>query len=259
MEREECKALAVEVTPVTMEGLLTWIGDCVDKGPRGEILAGHNLHSVYLYHIDERFRNFYEQADVVLADGAPILWDYLLSGGRSPISRIGSTDWIPKLDAVSGLERVMVVGASESSNRRFVAWLSNLLPKACVDGIPGYEWSHKKASIALERIKQARPQLILIGLGMPRQEEFALDVNDASYGCLIATVGGALDQLSGVQNNAPRWIGHVGLEWAWRLASQPKRLAGRYLVEPWKLLFLRIRSIVPGKGCDPEEGCSGVI
>lgn len=219
---------------------MQYISSAVSEGiPR--VVAGHNLHSAYLFHTESEFRGFYDYADVVLADGAPVIWDYRFSRGRRSNRRLGSTDWLPQLRQVAGLQRICVVGASPESNTLFLKWLTKLLPDAHVQGIPGDNWNQEKADHAAGLISEFAPQLILIGIGMPRQEIFATRLLQGGCTAVVATIGGAIDQLAGVQRNAPRWTGRVGLEWLFRLATQPKRLWRRYLVEPLKLLWLRTR------------------
>lgn len=205
------------------------------------VVVGHNLHSVYLYHTHSQMRELYRAASIILPDGAPVLWDYKLSGGRSAAHRIGSTDWIPALGNVQGLERLLIVGASEDSNTKCVQRLKRVLPRTQVFGVPGAAWNDQSHNLLNAQCKSLDPQLVLVGLGMPLQEEVALSLLKSNTKSVIATVGGAIDQIAGVQRNAPRWLGMVGIEWIWRLLTQPRRLWRRYLVEPWLLVGLRLR------------------
>lgn len=238
--RVACKMLAVEVTPQTVGTLLDEFSRRLASGV-GATVAGHNLHSVYLYHTDCRLQEFYRGATIVLADGAPVLWDYRLSGNPLQSDRVGSTDWIPHLGRVSGLSSIMVIGASRYANDLFVERLEDFVPEAVIRGIPGLGWNEERAEAALEDVERYAPNLIMSGLGMPLQESFAWRVALACPGSIVATVGGAIDQIAGVQRNAPRWLGKYGLEWVWRLVSQPRRLWSRYLIEPWKLIGVRVR------------------
>ena len=89
---------------------------------------------------------------------------------------------------------------------------------------------------ALADIAAFEPDIIFVGMGMPRQERWIQDNRAAITRGVIFSVGAAFDYEAGVQKAAPRWTGRVGLEWLYRLASQPVRLAHRYLVEPWFLV-----------------------
>jgi N-acetylglucosaminyldiphosphoundecaprenol N-acetyl-beta-D-mannosaminyltransferase len=88
----------------------------------------------------------------------------------------------------------------------------------------------------VEAINAYRPDIVLVGMGMPRQEIWVLE-NQAKLGpCVTFTVGGAFDYEAGVQRPSPRWMGQVGMEWLFRLMVDPQRLFTRYCVEPWHLL-----------------------
>ncbi|MDP3379476.1 MAG: WecB/TagA/CpsF family glycosyltransferase, partial [Brevundimonas sp.] len=79
-------------------------------------------------------------------------------------------------------------------------------------------------------------QVLLVGMGMPRQEIWIADHLDALPDCVVLNVGAAFDYEAGVQKAAPRWMGKAGLEWLYRLAVDPRRLFHRYCVEPWHLI-----------------------
>ncbi|MFS0868185.1 WecB/TagA/CpsF family glycosyltransferase [Microbacterium sp. 179-B 1A2 NHS] len=232
----------VSVTPRTTLDVARHLEGALDR--RGSsILAAHNLHSVYLFHTNSRFRAFYEVADLVLIDGRPLL-TYLNKVRRrrkevalSSAYRIGSTDWIDDAISLVGIRRICVLGASESANADFLNRYEGAGCKKFL-GIPADPWEPDKAKQTVEQVRQFQPDITLVALGMPLQESVALLLREANVGGVIATVGGAIDQLSGHQVHAPRWLGKIGLEWTWRLASHPRRLAHRYLVEPFILLSI---------------------
>jgi N-acetylglucosaminyldiphosphoundecaprenol N-acetyl-beta-D-mannosaminyltransferase len=80
-------------------------------------------------------------------------------------------------------------------------------------------------------------------MGMPRQETWVVRNYEALPDCVVFTVGGAFDYEAGAQVPAPRWIGQLGLEWLFRLATRPG-LFGRYLIEPWSLVGPAIGDLV---------------
>ena len=110
------------------------------------------------------------------------------------------------------------------------------------EGWDGESWSDEKAQSVCEAVTIFQPDLILVGLGMPLQEDFISRYQDALPPAVIATIGGAIDQISGAQAAAPRWLGRLGVEWFWRLVAHPKKLGPRYLVEPWKLMMLVVKN-----------------
>ncbi len=246
LERQHVPFLDVEATPVTVSELTEVLSTFVAEG-RTRTVVGHNLHSVTLLHSDPVFRSFYEQSDVVLIDGAPVLWLWAKTGedddGRGPVMdyRLGSTDWIPALGNVEGLKRIAVIGAGAVANAGAVARLREIVPGARVDGMPGEEWNGELEETAVDWLARLRPQLVLLGLGMPLQEQVMARRLATLPPAVYCAVGGAIEQLAGVQKLAPRWIGRLGLEWAWRLLLHPQRVAYRVFGEPWVLLGLLLR------------------
>jgi N-acetylglucosaminyldiphosphoundecaprenol N-acetyl-beta-D-mannosaminyltransferase len=234
-------SLDVTVTPSTAGETVNAVATAVEN-TNSTLVGAHNLHSVYLLHTNERFRRFYDVADLVLIDGWPILAAINRERSRGrlpefrPDYRIGSTDWIPKAIQSPQVSRVCVIGASRTSNMRFVERQHEKNESVEFLGYPGVPWSPARLEDLIDSVRTFRPQLTLVGMGMPLQEEIALALRAAAIPGVIATVGGAIDQLSGKQAHAPRWTGQLKVEWLWRLASDPRRLAHRYLVEPIKLL-----------------------
>ncbi len=244
MVRVQLPISDTEVDLVSMDVLLEWLGE---NSTEHRLLLGHNLHSLYLCEKDTGFRQMYERADLVLADGFPV-WtaakkcakqmpsDLREAASRSP--RIGSTDWLPRLDRVGRSLRIAAIGASPESNAEAVRRLTDQFPLHQFIGWDGFDGRVSLELDGFAGLTEFAPDLVLVGLGMPRQEQW-LDQHWSSLPpAVYAAVGGAIDQLSGNQRPAPRWLGHLGIEWVWRLLSQPRRLAGRYLVEPFKLAYV---------------------
>lgn len=242
----EC--LRIAVTPLTVPQTVA----IATNGRGKRLLLNHNLHSAYLHDTDPKFRALYRDADWIIVDGAPILWLASKSVRQrfGPEYRVGSTDWLSALPSSNERKRLFVFGASADSNSEAIYRLRRSLPQWAVSGVDGYV----EDGDAVTRISQFRPDLVIIGLGMPRQEHFLLtnfaNLPNATY----ATVGGAIDYLAGTKRLAPRWVGHIGMEWAWRLAHEPRRLAYRYLIEPLKL----VGRIVARRMLQRRSGRSGV-
>jgi N-acetylglucosaminyldiphosphoundecaprenol N-acetyl-beta-D-mannosaminyltransferase len=241
--RQRIPVLGVDATPLTVPQMTAALNRFVAEGVT-RIVVGHNLHSVTLFHSDPEFRALYEDSDVVLLDGAPVLWLWGRSGDTDgPVMdyRLGSTDWIPALGNVEGLERIAVIGAGAEANAKAVARLAEIAPNAKVAGMPGEGWNDEIEGKAVAWLAGLRPQLVLIGLGMPLQEKVLRRQLGALPPAVYCAVGGAIEQIAGIQKLAPRWLGRMGLEWAWRLLLHPRRVAYRVFGEPWVLLGLLIR------------------
>lgn len=243
LARQHIPVLGVDATPLKVDELLEVLAAFVADGTKRTVV-GHNLHSVTLTHSDAGFRSVYEHSDVVLLDGAPVLW--LWSRTRKAVGpvmeyRLGSTDWLPSLGKVAGLKRIAVVGAGAEANALAVEKLRSIVPGATVAGLPGEGWNDDVETAAVRWLAEQQPQLVLLGLGMPLQESVLQRRLDTLPPAIYCMVGGAIDQLAGIQKLAPRWLGRLGLEWAWRLLLHPRRVAYRVFGEPWVLLWLLAR------------------
>lgn len=250
LDRQQIPVLDVHATPLRVSELVEELNRFIEDGSTRTVL-GHNLHSVTLTLSDDGFRRLYEESDVVLLDGAPVLWLWGRTGNaEGPVMdyRLGSTDWLPALHQVRGLERIAVVGAGAEANAGAVSRLKDIVPHAHVAGFPGEGWGPALEDAAVAWLHREQPQLVLLGLGMPLQEEVLQrrlrDMPPAVY----CAVGGAIEQLAGVQKLAPRWLGRMGLEWAWRLLLHPRRVAYRVLGEPWVLLWLLVGRRIKNRG-----------
>jgi N-acetylglucosaminyldiphosphoundecaprenol N-acetyl-beta-D-mannosaminyltransferase len=219
------------VSPLTCSEVV----EIATNGSGKRLLLHHNLHSSYLHETDANFRRLYQRADRTIVDGAPILWlTSLFTGSRlSAVYRIPSTEWIAALSQVDTPRRLFAFGATAESNRKAVEELRRHLTTWTVAGVDGYV----DDDVAIRRIADFAPDLVIVGLGMPRQEHFLLRNLDRLPDATYATVGGAIDYLAGTRRLAPRWLGPLGVEWLWRLAGEPRRLGYRYLVEPTLLLY----------------------
>lgn len=240
--RDRLRLLDVDVTALPERRVATVLGDLIAMGGR-RIVVGHNLHSCYLYHTLPEFKSLYDAADVVLMDGAPVyaLWKRQHSaGGHDSSFRVGSTDWIRHLAEVPGLHRLAVVGTTSQSNGEACSRLRLQLPGTEVLGFAGEDWGDEREKTVVTKLREFRPQLVLLGLGMPLQETVLWKRRDELPDAVYGAVGGALDQISGHQRLAPRWLGRLGFEWLWRLLLSPRRVFGRVFIEPWKLALLLI-------------------
>ncbi|WP_314214302.1 WecB/TagA/CpsF family glycosyltransferase [Pseudarthrobacter equi] len=233
------------VTPLTAPQVNLQIeGFLKASDPKVSVVANHNLHSLYVHEVDPRFRRFYEDADLVLIDGFPVLLSAAAAqrkSGRSSLSsahRVGSLDWVMDVGNIPGVQRVALVGSSPHSNEIAARLINESHEHLEVRGWHGSEWNTGRAAKVVDELAEFQPQVTFVALGMPLQEHFISEYRAQLTPGVYATVGGALDQIAGVQKAAPRWLGKFGLEWLWRLATQPNRLFHRYVIEPWHLALL---------------------
>lgn len=236
---ERHSLLGVEVDSLVSEDIHRIIGTAVTHGAHW-IIGNHNLHSIALVQNDPKMREFFNRATYVFIDGMPIVYLGRLLGKKlTRANRITCLDWlIPVLQTCADMDlNVFFLGSMPGVADRAAAVL-----RAKVKGIKiathhGYfnTHSHENQEV-LQKIIEFRTHVLLVGMGMPRQEHWLLENFDKLNVNVAITLGAFMDYYAGVIPTPPRWMGRVGLEWLYRLCSEPKRLWRRYLLEPWTIL-----------------------
>lgn len=240
--------LGVELHAMDIDALHDEIERAVASGAR-RVLANHNLHSVYLFHHDPAMRRFYERADRVHFDGMPLVWMARRLGyALEPRHRVTYVDWIGELAqraAASGW-RLFYLGGREGIAANAAERLRRRAPGLQIETRPGFfdaaPGSPENLAV-LAAIRDFAPHVLLVGMGMPRQERWILDNLERLEANVLLNAGACFDYVAGAARTPPRWAGRIGLEWLFRLAREPRRLARRYLVEPWFILRLFLGEI----------------
>ena len=226
--------------------LLEFLDGRISSG-RKTVLANLNLHALYCLEQSGTMRRLLRHPSTfVHIDGMPIVWALKLKGravNRS--NRLTYVDWAPdalKLAARRNWKVAFVGSTPETCAvgvRHFQREFPNLEAKAW-DGY--FDLADGSSGSKLHRLKQEvnafGPDLLFVGMGMPRQEQF-LDLHGPDIQYKVAICAGAfLEYFAGEQSRPPRWLGPLGLEWFYRLLLNPRRYGHRYLVEPLALLML---------------------
>jgi N-acetylglucosaminyldiphosphoundecaprenol N-acetyl-beta-D-mannosaminyltransferase len=183
-------------------------------------------------------QRFYELASITFVDGMGVVALGKLLG--KPLHRCHRTtyvDWLPAL-MLAGSQRswrVFFLGSTSETNERGIGLLSKTFPAVRIQGHHGFFGSRAESDAAAAAMREFKPDLVFVGMGMPRQEQWITRNWEALPQAVFLNAGACLEYVAGAQRTPPRWLGRVGLEWTYRLASDPTRLARRYLVEPWAI------------------------
>jgi N-acetylglucosaminyldiphosphoundecaprenol N-acetyl-beta-D-mannosaminyltransferase len=240
--------LGVRVDGLTVATLYQVIAEAVE-GPGPTVIGNHNLHSIYLYHRDPKMRRFYARARYVFIDGMPlILAGRLLGYPLHREHRMTSIDWLRPLlpTVVERGWRILLLGSRPGVAERAAAILRTEFPGLEIGSEHGYfdlRPGSKTGEEVLARVNGFKPDLLCLGLGMPRQEHWIEDHLDRLEAKVVLNLGGFMDLLTGELPLPPRWISQIGLEWLVRLISRPRHVWRRYLWEPWFLVPLMARDL----------------
>ena len=140
---------------------------------------------------------------------------------------------------------IFLLGAGPGVARRAAEQIEARWPKCRVVGVDspphGFESDAAHNERILTAIVTARPDLLVVGLGAPKQELWVRTHWHQLATPVALCVGAAIDFLAGEKRRAPRWMRHSGLEWLHRAASEPRRLAKRYIADAWAFAWLVCR------------------
>jgi N-acetylglucosaminyldiphosphoundecaprenol N-acetyl-beta-D-mannosaminyltransferase len=236
---ERLTLLGVEVQPLTMDEIHRALKKAFEQGKQ-VVVAHHNLHSIYLYHTDAEMRAFYKQVEIAHIDGMPLVfWARLMGYKVDRSHRVTYVDWIRPLlrEARDNGWRVFYLGGKPGVAHRAAEILKGEIPGLELETHHGYfDMEGEDNERVLEVINAFGPHVLLVGMGMPRQEKWVLRNRARLKANAILTAGACFDYVAGAIPTPPRWMGQLGLEWLYRLVSEPRRLWRRYLVEPVYLL-----------------------
>lgn len=198
-----------------------------DAGSTSRVLAFVNAHALNLAARDARFAEHLAQADLLLRDGSGLA-TLLRWMGRPAGRNLNGTDFIPRLLRACDGRRLAVIGSRAPYVERGASAIARqLMPHSAILWADGYQ----PDAHYLALLRAQRPELVLLAMGMPRQEALAQVLRAALPGpCLIVCGGAIVDFLAGKTPRAPAWLRRRGLEWLWRLAQEPRRLFGRYVI-----------------------------
>ena len=238
----------VEIDPVTLEQAIDAIERLVTRG-RGGFVVTPNVDHVVIAERREDFREAYAAASLSLADGQPIVWSSRLLGAPLPAKVSGSDLVLPLMVRAARLGwRVFLLGAAPGvaeiaaerlRRARGVEVVGTAAPFVKVNpGEPDPE-----GDAAVEAIRAARPDLVLVAFGAPKQELWMHRRCGALAPAVLLGIGAGLDFLAGRVRRAPALVSTLGLEWMWRLAREPRRLWRRYLVDDPRFLLVLWREL----------------
>lgn len=183
---------------------------------------------------DPEYRRIVENADLSVADGMPLVWMARLRGWRDA-RRVYGPDLMLRLAAAALRDRwrIYLYGGGPGVAEDLAHSLRERSPGLEVVGhhAPPYrDLTAEEDEADCRRINAARPDIVWVALGGPKQDRWAVTHRSRLDASIVHGVGAAFDFLTGRVSQAPLWMRSSGLEWAYRLAQEPKRLWRRYLV-----------------------------
>ncbi len=236
------RMLGVTLNALDLAAITSILETATNSGQR-LLVANQNLHSVYFCSRDARVQEFYESADYTHIDGTSLIFLGRLKGFPFHSKhRIGYMDLLPALLPVFHRNRwrIFYLGARPEVLESGLSTIRGLYEDLEIAGHHGYfdkDTESAENQEIVRRINEFKPHILFVGMGMPIQEHWILENRHSLNANVILHCGALLDYIAGVIPTPPRWLGPLGLEWLFRLLTDPRRLWRRYLVEPVQLVI----------------------
>ena len=225
----------VSFAQVTEAETVDLVLDALAAG-RGGWMITSNLDHLLRAGKDAEFRAMLDEADVVVADGKPLVWAARLRGTPLP-ERVAGSSLVSTLSAAAAKRgrTLFLLGGDEGIADAAATVLTKRYPGLRIAGTyyppMGFERDPDQMRQIGEALRAAKPNIVYVALGSPKQERLIRTLRGEAPGAWWIGVGISLSFLAGHVDRAPRWMQAVGLEWLHRMAQEPRRLFRRYVID----------------------------
>jgi len=235
------------IDKVDLAGALASIEQLISTGAGGMVFTP-NVDHVVIGEQNSRFRRAYARVSLSLVDGTPLLWASHLLRDPLPAKVSGSDLVLPLMQrAAERGWRVFLLGGAPGVAAQAAARLAVQCPGITVVGTAGPRIDlgsdpSERVAIAAD-VAASKPDLVLVAFGAPKQEIFCDEVMHLLKPAVLVCVGAGVDFVAGIAKRSPPWMSRWGLEWLYRLAHEPRRLAGRYLLRDPQFALILVRQL----------------
>jgi N-acetylglucosaminyldiphosphoundecaprenol N-acetyl-beta-D-mannosaminyltransferase len=206
---------------------------------RGHWTITANLDHLRRYHCSGVAQSLLEEADLVVADGMPLIWASRIAG-RSLPERVSGSRMVWSICEIASAHQqsIFLLGGDPSVAARAAETFCERYPGLKIAGTACPSLGFDDDELELGRLQRAlvdaAPEIVLVALGFPKQDLLIRRLRAALPHTSFLGVGISLSYVTGDVSRAPDWVCNLGLEWAYRLSQEPtRRLARRYLVDGW--------------------------
>jgi N-acetylglucosaminyldiphosphoundecaprenol N-acetyl-beta-D-mannosaminyltransferase len=230
---ERCKVIEMEVNVTNLFRSLNQVTQ-LTKLNQGAYICVSNVHMCIEAFDSKSFGDVLNNADLVIPDGKPLSWAQKLLGHKEAEQVRGQDIMyaLCELSADKGLKLGFYGGSSNELLERVKIQLIEYYPEIVIE----YAFSPPFRPLTAEEdvevvnaINTAEIDILFVGIGCPKQERWMAEHKN-QLKCVMLGVGAAYDFIAGEKKHAPRWVQEIGMEWLFRLCSEPKRLWRRYFI-----------------------------
>jgi N-acetylglucosaminyldiphosphoundecaprenol N-acetyl-beta-D-mannosaminyltransferase len=235
------RLLGLPLDLLDMPETLATVERLVDSGQATQHVV-LNASKVVQAQEDEELRRAIEACEVVNADGMSIVWAGRILGVAVP-ERVAGIDLMDQLLALAARRgwTVYFLGARQQVLEQTVATELRRHPGLDIVGFRNGYWTSDEEDEVVRQVAGAKPTLLFVAMPSPKKEQFLARHRGALHVPFVMGVGGSFDVVAGLTRRAPSWMQRSGLEWAYRLRQEPRRMAKRYLVGNTRFIVLVFR------------------
>lgn len=233
--------LGVNVSAVQIPDVVARMRQWIERRNPGHFIAATGMHGVMEAHHDPGFREILNASDLVVPDGAPLVWLARLKGHGIRRRVYGPDLLLAFCETCRNLPvRHFFYGGEAGVAENLAQQLADRFPGLKIAGTysppfrpltPGEDEEIARA------INDAAPDVVWVGIGTPKQERWMFEQRGRISAPVLVGVGAAFDFHSGRKKQAPRWMRENGLEWSYRLLQEPRRLWRRYILYGTEFVF----------------------
>lgn len=234
------KMFGIEIDRVDMDEAIETVANWLDAPQEVcRFVVTPNVDHAVMVQEHEGLRRVYAAAHLILADGLPIIVASKLLKKGLP-QRVAGSELVPLLFERLPSERqlrVYLLGAAPGVAERAAARIHERWPGVIVVGTYspplGFEKNPEEETRILQKLREAEPELLVVGLGAPKQELWVHKHFHELPVKVALCVGATIDFIAGEKQQAPVWMRRTGLEWFHRMMTEPRRLVKRYAKDAW--------------------------
>lgn len=230
----------IDIDNVTMDEAILSI-DRIIKNNKNAYVVTPNVDHIVKINQDEEFYKIYKEADLILADGVPIIWASKVLK-KALKEKVSGSDLFPILCEYAAEKgyKVFFLGGLDGVADKAATILKDKYSDLDVVGTYcppfGFEKDEKETKKIIRTIKESSPDILFVGVGAPKQEKWIYN-HRFEYDVPISLgIGASFDFISGNVKRAPLWMQKSGLEWFYRFIKEPKRMFRRYFIEDIKFI-----------------------
>lgn len=237
--------LNIEIDNLSMDESVNYIDKLIQRKIPSYVVTPNVDHIVKLEK-DMEFLEVYNNADLVLTDGMPLIW--ISKFLKTPIKeKVSGSDLFPKVCELADEKEysIFLLGAADGVAIKAAENLKNKYKNLKVVGTfsPSYGFEKSKSEIEeiIKEVNKAKPDILAVGLGAPKQEKFIYKYKNQLNVPISLAIGASIDFEAGNIDRAPVWMQKSGLEWFYRFLKEPKRMFKRYFIDDLSIIKVYLK------------------